>query len=1119
MKKRLTCYGYSPLAKQILKKMKLTVLLLTIAILSGYATDSYSQAARLTLNIDNNSIKNVLKEIEKQSEFRFFYSGEVDVESSASVSVINKNVMETLDELFKGTGIRYEIYGRQIALLAKQETAMPAGIQQTGVITGKVTDRTGAPLPGVTVVVKETSTGTITDGNGNYSLSNIPANSTLVFSFVGMRMQEVIIGTQTIINVSLQEETFGIDEVVAIGYGTQRKRDITGAVGSISSNDLINAPASNASQILQGRIAGVMVTPESGAPGSAVNVRIRGIGTVNNNDPLYVIDGMPSNTMSNINPLDIESIEILKDASASAIYGARAANGVVLITTKKGSVGKTNIHFDSYMGISAAWKEPKRLNSDQYYDLYKTAFENSNQPVDPNLESAYALGHNTNWWDEITQDATVQNHYLSVSGGTEKVRYSVSGGYFKEEGFIKKSDFDRISFRINTDFNLSKRVKAGVNLGIINTSRNYSELGDGGIGVEPFIAAIDPSKDPNMPNYEFEKFMVPRMSDWKNPSGEIARTFDLKKDFGVQGNVYLDFNLWSGLGFRTNLGLGNSHFNSYGFSPKYYLGPRDNAPQSSVGRGYTNSQSFVWESTFTFTRKISIDHDLTLLAGTSAESFLHNSFSASKQNTPSNDIYQRTIGAATANPMADGSIGSNALLSIFGRLNYSHKDKYLLTANLRRDGSSRFAEEKKWGIFPSVSLGWRISEESFFKNLNAGVIDYVKIRAGWGEIGNQNIADNAYLSLISGGNTRRYVFGNTVFQGYSPSNVGNPDIQWETVEQTNVAVDIVLFKSKLSLTADYYIKNTKGMLLRLPLVYYSGYPNDPWDNAGTVQNKGLELELKHQNKISEFNYEIAFNFSTLHNEVKSMGLGVPLFGRVSKTEVGHPIGSYYGFIMDGIFQNEAEVAKGLQPNAKPGDIRFKDIAGPKDANGNFTRPDGKIDDNDRTHIGNPIPKFLFGTNINLNYKNFDFALFLQGIADVDRYSNFTRLNLDGRKNVELSQFLGAWRGEGTSNLQPRISLIDQNNNYRASTYFVEDGSYLRIKNIQIGYTLPGYVSNLVNVSSIRIYASGQNIWTFTNFSGLDPEKGASSPLNVGTDIDRTVTPQPRTIMGGISVNF
>ena len=1100
---------------KLCKVMKTTLFLILVAISQVIAVGTYSQNTRISLNSKNSTLKDILAQIEYKSEFFFMYDAtKVNVDQKVDIYAENQLLTKILDLMFENKGISYTINNRQIALYSFENVDQ---VVQSLKVSGKVTDSSGSPLPGVSVVVKGTTNGTITDSNGNYSFSNVPEQATLQFSFVGMKGQEVAVGTRTIINLTMVDDAIGIDEVVAIGYGTQKKRDITGAVGSISAKDIINSPASNASQILQGRIAGVMVTPESGAPGAAVNVRIRGIGTVNSNDPLYVIDGMPSNSMSNINPLDIESIEILKDASASAIYGARAANGVVLITTKKGSVGKTNIHFDSYMGISAAWKEPKRLNSDQYYDLHKTAFENSNRPVHPNLESSYALGYSTQWWDEITQDATVQNHYLSVNGGTEKVRYSVSGGYFKEEGLIKKSDFDRISFRINTDFNLSKWVKAGVNLGVINTSRNLSD-GIGGIGIEPFIAAIDPSMDPKTPNYEFEKYMVPRMNDGKNPAGQIARAFDLNKDFGIQGNAYIDFNIWKGFVFKTNLGIGNSHFNSYGFSPKYFLSPRENAPQNTVSRGYTNSQSFLWENTISFTRKINQNHDLSLLAGTSAESFLRNSFSASKQNSPSNDIYQRTIGAATTNPMADGSIGSNALLSIFGRLNYSYKDKYLLTANLRRDGSSRFDEEKKWGIFPSVSLGWRLSEESFFKNLNTGIIDYIKIRAGWGEIGNQNIADNAYISLISGGNSRRYVFGNSVFQGYSPSNVGNPNIQWETVEQTNIAFDIALFENKLSLTADYYIKNTKGMLLRLPLVYYSGYPGDPWDNAGTVQNKGLELEMTHRNQISDFNYEIALNFSTLHNEVKSMGLGVPLFGTVSKTEVGHPIGSFYGFIMDGIFQNATEVADGLQPNAKPGDIRFRDIAGPKDATGSFTGPDGKIDDNDKTHIGNPIPKFLFGTNINLNYKNLDLAIFLQGISGVDKYSNYARMNLDASQNVELSQYLGAWRGDGTSNLHPRISVTDQNNNYRTSTYFIEDGSYLRVKNIQLGYTLPVNVSKLVKVSSIRIYASGQNVWTFTKFSGLDPERGNSSPLNVGTDI-WSVTPQPRTIMGGISVNF
>ncbi|HZK95121.1 MAG TPA: TonB-dependent receptor [Prolixibacteraceae bacterium] len=1067
-------------------------------------------------------MQELFTKIEKSSEYRFFYNNdEVDINQRISVDAEDKTIGTILETALKGLPYSFkETENKLIVIERTGEITNPSGtnVQQGKKVTGKVTDPSGVAIPGASVVLKGTTIGVTTDTDGNFSLT-LPADAkSLVFSFVGLLTQEIVVGNKTTFNITLTEETIGLEQVIAIGYGTQRKRDVTGSVSSISSKDIFASNISNATQVLQGKVAGVMVLADNGSPGSGVSVRIRGTGTVNNNDPLYVIDGMPSSSMSNLNPMDIESIEILKDASASAIYGARAANGVVLVSTKKGSTGKTNIHFDSYVGISTARKEPNRLNSDQYYDMIKTASINSNRPIPASLETQYALGYSTNWWDEISQQGMVQNNYISVAGGTEKARYSVSSGYFKEKGLLKRSDFDRISFRINTDFNLSKRVKSGLNLGITSTSRNSIDgLGINGIGIEPFIAVVDPNKDPKNPNYEYEKYMAPGMNDGKNPVGQISRTYDLNKNFEVKGNAYINFNILNGLDFKTNFGMGITNFNSYGFSPKFYLTPRENAPENTVSRGYTNFQNYLWENTITYVKKINQIHDFSFLAGISTESSLNEGFSGSKQSTPENTEYFRILDAATINDKISGSKGSNALLSYFGRINYGYKDKYLLTVNLRRDGSSRFAKDKSWGIFPSVSAGWRLSEEGFFKDLNATFIDYVKLRAGWGQIGNQNIANNAYLSLISGGNSRRYVFGDAVYQGYSPSNVGNPNILWETVEQTNVALDVNLFDKKLTFSADYYIKNTKGMLLKLPLVYYSGYPGDPWDNAGNVQNRGLELELNLRNKISDFNYEIGINFSTLHNEVKSLGLGIPLFGSVSKTEVGYPIGSFYGYVMDGIFQDQAEVAQGAQPKARPGDIRFKDIAGPKDASGKLTGPDGKIDEYDKTHIGTPIPDYLFGLNLSGNYKSFDLAVLLQGVYGNDKYTNFTTTNLNGAFNVEVSEYEGAWRGKGTSNYYPIISVDDLNDNYRTSTFSVQDGSYLRVKNIQLGYTLPTSISEKMKISKIRLYVSCQNLWTFTKYPGLDPETGDTSPLNIGTDYGGS--PQPKTIMGGISVDF
>lgn len=1116
---------------KLLKTMRLTLFVILVSVVQILATNTHAQQNRLSLNLKNTSIRSVLGQIENQTDFYFIYNAKtVDVEKAVSIEVENKSIAEILDKIFEGTNVTYKIDKRQIAI---STSLTESAVQQEITVSGRVTDPAGQPLPGVTVVLKGTGHGTITNIDGDYSLPNIPGDATLVFSFVGMRTQEIPVLGKAKVDLSMTEDAIGIEEVVTIGYGTMKKSDITGSVASISSETIGLSPISNTTQILQGRAAGVMVTSESGSPGAGVNVRIRGLGTVNDNSPLYVIDGMPFNNMNNLNPADIASIEILKDASASAIYGARAANGVVLVTTKRGSTGETKVMFESYIGVSSTWKDPVQLNSDEYYNMIKTAHQNGGTSVQPNLESEYQKGYDTNWWDEYTQQGITQNYFLSVTGGTEKVRYAFSGGYFKQEGLILGSDYDRYSFRSNTDLNVSKRIRVGINLGVTNSLRNVIPesarfsfgLISEGINMDPMVPVINPNADVNDPNYEFNKFGFTSVTDAYNPVAFAARTFNTSKNFRTSGNAYLDYTIFDGLVFRSNLGLDVNNSNSYVFNPSFFLAPWEQRSNNSVSRGYSEGVGLVWENMLTYTKNIADNHSLTALAAFTSEEYKNEGFSGSKQNIPSNDESFRVLQAATAADQITGNINSNSLLSYFARVNYSFKDKYLVTATYRIDGSSRFADGKNWGKFPSASIGWRVSEEDFFKNLNAGFIDNVKLRFGWGQIGNQNIPNYSYLSLISGGNSRRYTIGNVALQGYSPSSIGNPEIKWETVEQTNFALDANLFQNKLSLSADYYIKDTKDMLLSVPLPYYSGYPSNPWSNAGAVQNKGVEIQADYRNKISDFSYEVGVNFTTIKNKVVSLGSGGAIFGGqsrlglVTKTEVGHPIGSFFGFVTDGIFQNQSEVNAGLQPGAKPGDIRFKDIAGSPDENGNPTGPDGIINENDRTYLGSPLPDFLMGFNASLKYKNIDFSVFLQGSFGNEIYSAtkyFTHAPV-GYFNVSKEAYNNAWRGEGTSNTQPIITSNTSNDNYRNSSFYVEDGSYLRIKNIQLGYSLPQSACKALHVSALRLFFSGQNVFTFTKYSGLDPELGSSTLLDVG--IDYGVYPQPRTFMAGVNINF
>lgn len=607
----------------ILKKglfvMKITLFLILGSALSLLASGTYSQTTRVSLNLVQTPVSQVLKKIERSSEFRFLYNNDlVDVARKVDILAENEQINTILDELFANQNARYAVYDRQIVI---SPIDMPLSQEILHKISGKVSDISGDPLPGVSIILKDTTIGTIADSNGNFMLPNVPSNATLIFSFVGMKTQEVKVTGENSVNVKMEELTVGIDEVVAIGYGTAKKRDLTGAVSSISSKDIGLAPVSNMAQILQGKAAGVMVTSVGGSPGADVNVRIRGLGTVNGNDPLYVIDGIPSSGMNNLNPNDIESIDILKDASASAIYGSRAASGVVLITTKKGTLGATKISFETYTGVSTPTNSTNQLNGDQYYQMIKTANANGGTPNPAALEAEHQLGNNTNWWDALTQKGTTRNYFLSASGGTEKVRYSFSGGYFKQDGTIKNTDYDRISFRLNTDYNISRILKVGINLGITNSARDIIPEGwRYGFGtaaqaliMDPMVPVINPDANVNDPDYQFNKFGNTKITDASNPVGITARTFNKSKSFQTLGNAYFDLTLLDGLVYRMNFGLDLNTATTDQFSPKFYLTPSDNNQSAYIARSYAQYTGIVFENLLTYSKKFG-NHNLTAIA-------------------------------------------------------------------------------------------------------------------------------------------------------------------------------------------------------------------------------------------------------------------------------------------------------------------------------------------------------------------------------------------------------------------------------------------------------------------------------------------------------------------------
>lgn len=978
-------------------------------------------------------------------------------------------------------------------------------------ITGKVTSiEDNLPFPGVSVIVKGTTIGTATNLNGEYSIS-IPQNrDTLEFSMVGMKTQTIPIGGRTIINVELVAELFELDEVVTIGYGVQKKSDLTGSVSSISSKDIGKLPVMSIDQAMQGKATGVQITQNSGAPGSNVMIRIRGVGTVNNSNPLYVIDGLATSSMNFLNPSDIKSIEILKDASATAIYGSRGANGVILISTKSGGKGKTEITFDAYYGLQEKWRTLDLMNAKDYATI-----------LGKDLSDPQYSTYDTDWQNEIFRLSPVQNYYLSATGGNEESNYSISGGYFQQDGIIIGSDYERITFRINSTHQLNKRLKIGENISFTNDSKNsipeyseYASILNHALAMAPFDAVYNPDGS----------FTASSTNDVANPVGMVEHTNNLYKSNRIVGNLFAQVELLEGLKFKTDYGLDLSYGDSHVFIPVYDISPDDQNLTNVVIRDAQNWTTWQWENTLTYHKEIN-KHDINLLAGMTAQEAKYNNVGGSKSNTPTDDPEFWYLDAATEDPTVGGGAWEWTMASYLGRLIYNYNNKYLLTASMRYDGSSKFGSNNKYGYFPSGSLGWKISEENFFIPIKK-YINNMKLRVGYGQIGNQEIGLHAYETSIIG--NQNYVFGTNqeMANGSAPFSIGNPDLKWETTQQLSIGLDVFAFENKINLTADYYHKKTKDMLLRTPVAGIFGNVDFPFTNTGEIVNEGVEISLSYRNHFNKVNYSIGFNVSKVNNIVNSLGNGGEeiysgLFrgSYVSITEVGSPIASFYGFETDGIFQNDYEIeehinseGKIIQPLASPGDIRFVD-----------QNDDGIIDLDDKTLIGSPLPDFTYGLNFSADYKFIDLTFFFQGVYGNDIF-NGNKYYTEGTGYYNLSNSMNnSWTGDGTSNDLPSIN--GSSNNLRISTRYIEDGSYLRLKNIQLGFTLPEKLLNKTSISHARLYIGASNLFTFTNYEGFDPEIGEglnpvtkeANYLDIG--IDRGTYPQFKTYLLGLNIKF
>ena len=965
--------------------------------------------------------------------------------------------------------------------------------------TGTIADEKGESIIGASVTVKGTGTGTITDMDGRFSL-DVNSDAVIVVSYIGYLPQEIPVQGKTDIRIILRENSEMLDEVVVVGYGVVRKKDLTGSLSSVGAKAMQDKPVSNIGEALQGRAAGVQVI-NSGVPGSNVSIRVRGLGSINNSDPLLVIDGVPTDMPLNaLNQNDVETVDILKDASATAIYGSRGANGVVLITTKKGKAGDGTISVSANFGIQEATSVPKMLNASQFASLHNEMMANNNMGQRPDFVDPLSWGEGTDWVDALLGTAKMQNYSISYSGGNDKSSYYVSGGVLDQEGIVINTSYRRYTLQFNNESKVRSWLKFGNNITLshdVKKNGSYSVLNT--LASLPTQPILNEDGTYSGPGTESQFY-----GDLRNPIGTARLEQNTTKGYNILGNLYGEVYLFDKITYKMTGGIDFKFWDSVNFSPKYDWKPIP-VPNSYRGESSNKSLTYLWDNTLTYMDTFKEKHNLNVMLGSSAQNNVYNNMSASVKEFLSDNYNQLNNGLL--DPTVGGSKNEWALLSFFGRINYSFDDKYLLTATVRRDGTSRIAKGNRWGTFPSFSAAWRLSEESFYKKND--MLSDLKLRAGYGVTGNQAVLDN--YAAVTRLKTAQYVFNGTPVSTLYPLVMSNPDIKWETVKQANVGFDATMFNQRINITLDAYIKNTTDMLVSMVVPITTGYSDiyTPMINAGKVRNKGWELTISSQNLKGLVEWNTDVNVSYNKNKVIKLNNSVPIYSGYQHHQEGRPVGSFYGWVTNGLFQNWDEVnnyayqyqGADAANGTAPGDIKFLDI-----------NNDGVVNDYDRTYIGNPTPTWNFSMNNSLLYKGFDLQVFLQGVAGNDIY-NANRVTLEGMYTVrnQTRKVLDRWTGEGTSHSMPRAIYSDPNKNTRTSNRFIEDGKYLRLKNVTLGYTLPAAVLKKAYISNLRVYMSAQNLLTLTDYSGFDPE--------VQGGVDNSNYPLTRNISFGIDIKF
>ena len=1129
MNKKKLLFNY---CRKILYKYKLFMkitTLLTILTTLQISAAVYSQNTKVNIDVRDISLHDIFNEIERQSEFRIVYNiDQIDLEKRYDMEANNANISDILSEVLKETNASYTLIGKIIVIT-------PENAIQSQKVTGAVTDaETNEPLAGVNIVVEGTTIGEISDAEGRYSIELPSSNAILTFSFVGYLTKKVDVNNQTNINVQLDPDIQSLEEIVVVGYGTQSRQSVTGSVSNLSPKTLAIRPVSSIESALQGQVAGVSVVG-SGTPGQSPTVRIRGIGSVNfAADPLYVVDGVPVGSLNNFDIKDMETVTILKDAASAAIYGSRAANGVVIITTKKGKRdGKLSLNVDYSTGFQQAWKTLDLLKRDDYLkfgtDLMKNAgsplpdrFTHMNDPIYAGATQTYAQTE-TDWQEEMFRTAPLSQLNVDLSGGNEKYRLYTSFGKFSQDGIMIGTDYDRYSYRVNTEANLNKFITIGENLKASYSETSNEKSAGGRTLIKHMVNQVPyiPVYDPTLPG----GYRSANASDGSDPENPVRISLmDVNKRYmiNIMGNAFVEFKPVIWLKFRSSIGV------EYTSDRNKIQGPIYSDSYNKRNENELTDNRFTYYSPI-FTNQLTFDrmfgkHYINAVAVAEQQITKSNRLNGTGK-LPTNELDQLS---GTSSQTIDGNNEETALISYAGRINYAYADKYLLNFSVRRDGSSVFAPGKKWGYFPGASLGWVISKENFMNNVAA--ISDLKLRASYGSLGFNAVGAYPWQSSISTNTTA--IFNNTGVTGSYYDRLPNKDLEWEITNMTNVGVDVALLNNSITFSAEYFIRKVDNLIVQNPLATSMGYSNDPNANVGEMKNWGYEFNAGYRKMAGDFQYSVSGNISFIKNEVIKLSTGAPYIERggqtsdyggynITRTEKGEPIQGIYGWVTDGIFQTKEEInsLNALTPdttvffqvkNTAPGDIKFKDLNG-----------DNVINDKDRTWLGSYLPDFTYGLNFSATFKNFDASLFVQGVQGNEIY-NGTKVLTQGMLRLfnQDKDVLKAWTPSNTDTDIPRAVNGDPNHNTRTSNRFVEDGSYVRIKNLTIGYNvskMPSFLNN--TISSFRVYVIAQNLLTITNYTGYDPEIASRDNNTLTNGIDFGQYPQPRTFILGARISF